>query len=56
MPPTGEVLGGILGASGPDADEGRRNAKRIRREAQGRSPALQGAEEPMLEYLLGDDR
>jgi len=55
VPPTGEVLGGILGKSG-GSDEGRRNAERIRRNAQGRSPALQNSDEPMLEYLLGSDR
>lgn len=52
VPPTGEVLGGILGTSGGAAAEGRRNAERIRRQAQRRSPAL--GSDPALEYLLGD--
>ena len=54
--PTGQVLGGILGTGGPEGEEGRRNAARVRRQAAGRSPALQGNDEPMLEFLLGNDR
>ena len=53
VPPTGEVLGGILGTSDGGSEEARRNAGRIRREAEAGSPALRDAEEPMLEYLLG---
>jgi ABC-type transporter Mla subunit MlaD len=54
VPPTGEVLGGILGIT-EGSGEGRRNAQSIRRRAENRSPALKGSEEPMLEYLLGSD-
>ncbi len=54
VPPTGNVVGGILGTAGPEADKGRANARSIRRSAQGRSPALESLDEPMLEYLLGD--
>ena len=56
VPPTGEVLGGILGTGGGDAEEGRRNSDRIRRNAEQGSPALRDTDEPMLEYLLGSDR
>lgn len=56
VPPTGEVLGGILGTGGRDVKEGRRSADRIRRNAAQGSPALRGSDEPMLEYLLGSDR
>jgi ABC-type transporter Mla subunit MlaD len=52
VPPTGEVLGGILGTS-DQSSEGRRNAQRIGRESLRGSPALRGSAEPMLEYLLG---
>jgi len=55
VPPTGEVLGGILGTS-EGSQEGRQNAQRIRRSAQRGSPAFKGSDEPMLEYLLGSDR
>ncbi len=56
VPPTGQVLGGILGRSGgPAAEEGRRNAQKIGERSKGGSPALEGSEEPALEYLLGRD-
>ncbi len=53
MPPTGEVLGGILG----DRRGLRRRAAATRSasaaDAQRGSPAFEGSDEPMLEYLLG---
>jgi hypothetical protein len=54
VPPTGNIIPGILGQV--DSEEGRKNADRIRRGASGRSPALQSEDEPLLEYLLGDDQ
>jgi ABC-type transporter Mla subunit MlaD len=53
--PSGTLLQGLIG---PDASSGRAREREAnlevlrRRDARGRSPALQG-EEPMLEYLLG---
>jgi ABC-type transporter Mla subunit MlaD len=55
--PAGTLLGGLLS----DEDSGttlerQRNLKALRdRDAQGESPAF-GPEEPMLDYLLGDER
>ncbi|HZI90782.1 MAG TPA: MlaD family protein [Thermoleophilaceae bacterium] len=47
-----EALPGTAGAT----PEGRRQVERIRRDAQGPSPALRDQSEPVLDYLLGDDR
>jgi hypothetical protein len=52
--PQGTLLQGLLGAPG-DANQTRQRdqgIKRLRKSADGQSPALQG-EEPMLDYLLG---
>jgi hypothetical protein len=54
VPPTGNIVGGILGQA--DSQAGRKQAQRIGRGAAGRSPALEDEGEPMLEYLLGDDK
>lgn len=47
-----ENLPGSAGAT----PEGRREVERIRKGAKGPSPALRDQPEPMLDYLLGDDR
>lgn len=47
-----ENLPGSAGAT----PEGRREVERIRKGAEGPSPALRDQPEPMLDYLLGDDR
>ncbi len=54
--PTGELLGGLLGAGTSDEQQAERdrNIGRVRNQAQERSPALP-PEEPALEYLLGGD-
>ncbi len=54
VPPTGNIVGGILGQA--DSEEGRKNARRIGEGASGLSPALKGNDDPLLEYLLGDDK
>jgi hypothetical protein len=54
VPPQGDILGGLLGAG--QTPEGKRNVQRIKEGAKRGSPALQGNEEPMLDYLLGSDR
>jgi virulence factor Mce-like protein len=54
VPAQGGVLGGILGAD--DNADSRRTATTIRRRAAKPSPALQGTDEPMLDYLLGSGR
>lgn len=54
--PTGTLLEGLLG-QGTDPDLQRQrddNLERLRRQAQGGSPGL-GAEEPLLDYLLGEE-
>ena len=54
--PQGSVLGSLLGPA-PDpslAREREDGLERLRRRAEGQSPAL-GAEEPVLEYLLGGE-
>jgi hypothetical protein len=54
VPPTGNIVGGILGKA--DSREGRKQAQRIGKGAAGRSPALQNEDDPLLEYLLGDEK
>ena len=54
VPPQGDIVGGLLGPG--QTPEAKRNAERIRKRAEEGSPALQGNEEPMLDYLLGSDR
>jgi virulence factor Mce-like protein len=56
VPPQGSLLGGLLGPreSPAQARQREEGLERLRRRAQGRSPAL-GAEEPMLDYLLGGE-
>jgi ABC-type transporter Mla subunit MlaD len=57
VPPSGTLLRELIG---PGATSGRARERELnlealrRRDARGRSPALQG-EEPMLEYLLGEE-
>jgi virulence factor Mce-like protein len=57
VPPSGTLLRELIG---PGASSGRARERELnlealrRRDARGRSPALQG-EEPMLEYLLGEE-
>ncbi|MGH2743425.1 MAG: MlaD family protein [Thermoleophilaceae bacterium] len=54
--PTGTLLGGLLGAD-EDATatlERERSLKALRRQSKRQSPAL-GPEEPVLDYLLGED-
>ena len=52
--PQGTLLQGLLGSAGDGSETRERNQglKRMRKQAQGGSPALQG-KEPMLDYLLG---
>ncbi len=54
VPPQGDIVGGLLGPG--QTPEAKRNAEGIRKRADEGSPALQGNEEPMLDYLLGSDR
>jgi phospholipid/cholesterol/gamma-HCH transport system substrate-binding protein len=54
VPAQGGVLGGILGTE--QTAEGRKTVQRIRKRAAEGSPALQGTDEPMLDYLLGSGR
>jgi hypothetical protein len=55
--PTGTLLEGLLG-TGPDPQlqrERRSNLERLRRQAEVGSPGLGGADEPLLDYLLGGE-
>jgi ABC-type transporter Mla subunit MlaD len=55
VPATGTLLQGLVGRSDPALDRQREaGLERLRRQAAGGSPAL-GAEEPMLDYLLGGE-
>jgi phospholipid/cholesterol/gamma-HCH transport system substrate-binding protein len=54
VPAQSGVLGGILGSD--ESAAGRRTIRNIRRQAAKPSPALQGTDEPMLDYLLGSGR
>ena len=54
VPPQGGIVGSLLGPG--QTPEAKRNAEGIRKRADEGSPALQGNEEPMLDYLLGSDR
>jgi ABC-type transporter Mla subunit MlaD len=55
VPATGTLLQGLVGHSDPAAERQREaGLERLRRQAEGGSPAL-GPEEPMLDYLLGGD-
>ena len=53
VPPQGDIVGSILGKG--QTPEGKQNIERIKRGAREGSPALQGNDEPMLDYLLGSD-
>ena len=56
--PRGNLLQGLLGPAEDTAlaRQRERNLERLRERANGTSPALEGAGEPMLDYLLGPDR
>jgi ABC-type transporter Mla subunit MlaD len=54
VPPQGDIVGSLLGKG--RSPEGKENVERIKRQARQGSPALQGNDEPMLDYLLGSDR
>ena len=55
--PTGSVLGGLLGRGETQAQtrEREQNLQILRERAKTRSPGLAGADEPALDYLLGED-
>jgi virulence factor Mce-like protein len=55
--PTGSVLGALLGQGASDAQtrEREQNLRILRERARSKSPGLAGAEEPALDYLLGED-
>jgi ABC-type transporter Mla subunit MlaD len=56
--PRGSLLQGLIGPSeDPKLREQReRNLEALRQRANGASPALQGTDEPLLDYLLGSER
>ena len=55
--PTGSVLGALLGRgeSAATARDREQNLRILRERARGGSPGLSGADEPALDYLLGED-
>ena len=57
MPPTGDIVRRHPRDDGLRRTRARATRERIRSEARsGRSPALEGIDEPMLDYLLGSDQ
>jgi virulence factor Mce-like protein len=56
VPPTGTLLEGLLVGGDPALERERKAAlEQLRRRARSGSPGLEGTDEPLLDYLLGDD-